>query len=240
MKLSNLVKKHCLLDKVNKSVLLASLMLIFSVFQAQASLTLDQSRVIISAQDGVGTIKINNPTNRDYLIQNWITDANNGTQEDIFVQPPLIKIKANHKVAINVEAIDPELAKKPHEQLYWLNVKEIPKVDKNQGGSQLLLVMLTRVKVLYRPDGVPAEMDKDYLKLKWKRAGSNLTVTNPTPYYITFNKVWEGNNTASPLVADMVAPGETLTIKNYRGSSMIHYNIIDDYGDNSDTVDIKL
>ncbi|MFD1802528.1 molecular chaperone [Mixta tenebrionis] len=240
MKLSHLSKIRCLLIKTSKSSLLVSLIFLFSAFQAQASLVLDQSRIVISAQDGMGTVKINNPTARDYLIQNWITNSKNGTQEEIFVQPPLLKIKARHKVAINVEAIDPALAKKAQEQLYWLNVKEIPKVDKSQNGSQLVLAMLTRVKVFYRPDGVPAEMGKEYMKLKWKRAGNNLTVTNPTPYYITFNEVWEGNNKAKPLVADMVAPGATLTIKNYRGSSVIHYNIIDDYGDNSDTVDITL
>ena len=229
-----------LLNAVNKVSTCIFLTLTFTSCQGQAALTLDQSRVIISAQNDSGVVKINNPTDRDYLIQSWITDNDNNAQEELFVQPPLLKIKAHHKVALHIETINAALAQQPNEQLYRLNVKEIPRVDKNQGSAQLMLVMLTKVKVLYRPDTVPAEMSKDYLKLKWKRANGKLLVTNPTPYYITFNKVWEGTDKSHPLKADMIAPGATLTINHYHGASDIHYNIINDYGDNSETVNISL
>lgn len=229
-----------LLSAVNKVSTYVFITLLFTSSQVQASLTLDQSRVIISAQNDSGVVKINNPTDRDYLIQSWITDSDNNAQEALFVQPPLLKIKAHHKVALHIETINPALAQQPNERLYRLNVKEIPRVDKNRGSAQLMLVMLTKVKVLYRPDTVPAEMGKDYLKLKWKRANGKLFVKNPTPYYITFNKVWEGNDKSHPLKADMIAPGATLTINYYHGASDIHYNIINDYGDNSETVNISL
>lgn len=229
-----------LLSVVSKVSTYVLLTFFFTGIPAQASLTLDQSRVIISAQNDSGVVKINNPTDRDYLIQSWITDSDNNAQEELFVQPPLLKIKAYHKVALHIETINAALAQQPHERLYRLNVKEIPRVDKNQGSAQLMLVMLTRVKVLYRPDTVPAEMRKDYLKLKWQRANGKLLVKNPTPYYITFNKVWEGNDKLHPLKADMIAPGATLTINHYHGAADIHYTIINDYGDNSETVNISL
>lgn len=229
-----------LLSVVSKFSAYVFLTFFFTSSQAQASLTLDQSRVIISAQHDAGVVKIDNPTDRDYLIQSWITDSENHAQEALFVQPPLLKIKAHHKVALHIETINTALAQQPNEQLYRLNVKEIPRVDKNRGSAQLMLVMLTKVKVLYRPAAVPAEMRKDYLKLEWKRANGKLVVKNPTPYYITFNKVWEGNDKSHPLKADMIAPGAMLTINHYHGAPDIHYSVINDYGDNSETVNVSL
>ena len=207
--------------------------------QAQAALTLDQNRIVISAQEGIGIVKVDNPTNRDYLIQSWINDSNNGVQEELFIQPPLIKIKAHHKIALHIEAIDPTIARQKQEKLYWLNVKEIPKLE-NKGGSQLLLVMLTKIKILYRPEAVQPEMGNEYQNLKWKKAGGKLQVENPTPYYVTFSKVWEGNNAAHPLNADTVAPYSTLLIKDYHGASSINYTIIDDYGETSKAVHVPL
>ncbi|URQ59582.1 molecular chaperone [Pantoea alhagi] len=220
------------------SVSLLLMMLISG--QAQASLILDQNRVVLSANEGgMGVVKVDNPTDRDYLIQSWITTDNNGVQEALFVQPPLVKIKAHQKVALHIEAIDSSLAEQPQEQLYRLNVKEIPKVEE-KSGSQLILVMLTKVKILYRPAAVSPEMGNQYTKLTWKKVAGKLQVYNPTPYYVTFSKVWEGNDTAHALDADMVGPHSTMLIKGYHGASDINYRIINDYGDISKPVHVKL
>lgn len=229
-----------LIRAVSKGSVLILIITLITHGEAQAALRLDQSRMVISAASGVGLIKVDNPTSHDYLIQSWISGENNAVQEALFVQPPLIKIKAHHKVTLHIEAIDANIAEQKQEKLYRLNIKEIPKIDNKEAGSKLLLVMLTKIKILYRPQAIPAEMGNAYQKLKWTRAGGQLQVVNPTPYYITFNKVWEGNNSAQPLEADTVAPFSTLLIKGYHGASQINYNIIDDYGDNSKTVHVAL
>lgn len=238
-----LLLKGCTLWRKIFAISTGSIILLLNTLvgceEAQASLILDQNRVVLSANEGAAIVKVDNPTDRDYLIQNWITAEDNSTQEALFVQPPLVKIKAHHKVALHIEAIDPAIAGETQEKLYRLNVKEIPKVE-NKGGSQLLLVMLTKIKILYRPTAVNAEMDQAYQKLTWHKAGNALRVDNPTPYYVTFDKVWEENNKTHPLDADTIAPHSTLTIKGYRGAANIYYSIINDYGDASDAIKVSL
>lgn len=228
-----------LINAVSKGSIFIFLIALISNSEAQAALVLDKNRVVVNAQESAGVVKINNPTDRDYLVQSWITSEDNTIQEALFVQPPLIKIKAHHKVALHIDTIDPSLADQKQEKLYWLNVKEIPRMTKNSG-SQLQVVMLTKVKILYRPAAVGAEMNNDYQKLAWKRVGGQLQVKNPTPYYITFAKVWEGNNSDHPLRADIIAPYSSLVIKDYHGASVINYAIINDYGNISDTINVSL
>lgn len=218
------------------------LLIVFTVIsaKARASLILDQSRIVMSANNGgMGIVKVDNPTDHDYLIQSWVSGDHDGVQEELFVQPPLIKIKAHHKVALHIEAIDAAIAAQKQEKLFQLNVKEIPKVEK-KGGSQLLLVMLTKVKILYRPTALSPEIGNEYKKITWEKSPGALQVTNPTPYYVTFSEVWEGNNETHPLDVDMIAPRSTIFIKGYHGSHDIHYRIINDYGDISETVHVTL
>lgn len=210
-----------------------------TVSPACASLVLDQNRVIFPAsKTRVAIVKVDNPTNSDYLMQSWVEDKNGKPQEAIFVEPPLAKIKANHKVALRLTAINQDLEKKNEEQLYWLNVKEVPKLDSASGNPRLAIVMRTRIKVLYRPQTVKANMEKAYTRLEWKRTASGITVHNPTPYYITFNKVWAGSDESRSFDVDMIAPHADLIIKSGAAASarQIHFNIINDFGDTSETV----
>lgn len=210
---------------------------------AQASLVLDQNRVVFPASDSpVAMVKVDNPTKTDFLIQTWIEDKNGKQQEDLFVDPPLAKIKALHKVALRITAINSALAQQSEEQLYWLNVKEIPKLDANSTGARLAIVMRTRVKILYRPKSLDKEMGKQYEKLTWKHSASGLIVHNPTPYYITFNKVWLGDNSANTLALDMIAPHSDLSVKKDLATTaqIVRFNIIDDFGDNTDTATAKI
>lgn len=212
---------------------------IFIAPVASASLVLDQNRVIYpgaSVQSVV--VKISNPTQHDFLVQAWVEDKDGRTQQDIFVDPPLSKIAGQHKIALRVMAINPSMVNKSREQLYWLNIKEIPKIEKASSGAQLAIVMRTRIKILYRPKEVPGEMGLAYKNLEWKRSSSGLQVFNPTPYYITFDKVWLDNQKTKSIKADMIPPlSTTLMAKGSAGSAgVINYTVINDFGDTSDVV----
>lgn len=224
-----------MLKKITGSFLLW----IFIAQGAIASLVLDQNRVIYpGATVQSAMVKINNPTQHDFLVQAWVEDKDGKAQQDIFVDPPLSKIAGQHKIALRIMAINPSLVNSSREQLYWLNVKEIPKIEKASGGAQLAIVMRTRIKILYRPKDVPEEMEKAYKNLEWKRSSSGLQVFNPTPYYITFDKVWLDNQKTKSIKADMIPPlSTTLMAKGSAGSAgVVNYTVINDFGDTSDVV----
>ncbi|WP_337010302.1 fimbrial biogenesis chaperone [Pantoea sp. AS142] len=215
------------------------LLWIFIAPVAHASLVLDQNRVIYpGALDQSAEVKISNPTQNDFLVQAWAEDKDGRSQQDIFVDPPLSKIKGQHKISLRIMAINPSLVNKPQEQLYWLNVKEIPKIDKATNAAQLAIVMRTRIKILYRPKGVPEDMEQAYKNLEWKHNSSGLQVFNPTPYYITFDKVWLDNKKSKIIKADMIPPfSTTLMAKGSAGqAAVVNYTVINDFGDTSDVV----
>jgi len=208
-----------------------------------AALILDQNRVIYPAgQNSVAIVKIENPTDTDYLIQSYVEDINGKVQDDIFAEPPLAKIKAGHKVALRLTTINSALAQKQNEQLYWLNVTEIPRQEKGAESTHLSVIMRTRIKVFYRPVSVNARMEEDYTKLEWKHIQNGLKVHNPTPYYITFSKVWTDTQGHDAINMDMVAPHSDLTVNNRLAEKAVQvkYNIIDDFGDTSETVTARV
>ncbi|MTH47111.1 fimbrial biogenesis chaperone [Intestinirhabdus alba] len=216
---------------------------LFFIGSASASLILDQNRVVFSAAASqVAVVKVENPTSNDFLMQSWVEDKNGNPQEDIFVDPPLAKIKAQRKVALRLTAINPRLADGNEEKLYWLNVKEIPRLVAAEGSPRLEIVVRTRIKLLYRPKSVPPRLDKHYSQLKWRRSANGIMIHNPTPYYITFNKIWSGSNEQNNFAVDMIAPYSDLEIKDSRAlaASRINFNVINDFGDTTDTVTAKV
>lgn len=215
----------------------------FLSYSAHAALILDQNRVIFPASETqVAIVKVDNPTGNDFLMQSWVEDKDGRAQENIFVDPPLSKIKSHHKVALRITTINSQIADKNEEQLYWLNVKEIPKLETDSTQPRLAIVMRTRVKVLYRPKSVPARMHKEYSQVEWHHTGSGLVIHNPTPHYITFNKVWSGSSKDIFFDVDMIAPNSDLTVSSKAAASakLVSFNIIDDFGDTSDTVTAKV
>ncbi|WP_404995629.1 fimbrial biogenesis chaperone, partial [Enterobacter bugandensis] len=62
----------------------------------------------------------------------------------------------------------------------------------------------TRLKIFYRPAGLEGQAETAYHHLSVARSGNRLTVSNPTPYYITlFTLKVDGQEIKE---ADMVPP----------------------------------
>lgn len=208
-----------------------------------ASLILNQNRVVFPASETqVAIVKVDNPTSNDFLMQSWVEDKDGKPQEDIFVDPPLAKIKSGHKIALRLTTINPQLASGNKEQLYWLNVKEIPKQESSDAGSHMAIVVRSRIKVLYRPKSINPWMDNMYTHLEWRHTADGISVHNPTPYHITFNNIWYGDNEKNSIDMDMIAPGADIKINNNRliSARKISFKIINDFGDTTEAVAVKI
>ena len=82
------------------------------------------------------------------------------------------------------------------ESVYWLNVLDIPpKADAAADANVLQLAYRTRIKVFVRPAELPGKPEDAPAQLSWKIAaapngkGQALSVSNPTPYYVSFSEV---------------------------------------------------
>ncbi len=229
---------------VKMAVRLSAAALIYLMpFYCLASLVLDETRVIYPEADPQESVKVDNPTSLNFLAQAWIEDEHGREEQHFTVYPPLSRINANSTSSVRIEKIDSEKLPADRETLMWLNIKEIPQRQK-ANGPQLVVAFKSRIKILYRPKSIDPELHESFTKMTWQTLPGKLIVTNPTPYHITFDKVWDGamNNPANELPANMVAPFSSLTISVPAGKTVhtVYYDIINDFGGLSEIQHVSL
>jgi fimbrial chaperone protein len=219
------------LKHLYRGLVLAIGMLLVPLFDARAALVLSGTRVIFPANASQVSLKVDNPTDNDYLMQSWVEDDTGKPQQDVLVEPPVAQIKAHHKVELRFSLVDPTLKEKKSEKLFWLNVKEIPRVDSNSSSSELMLAMQTKIKVFYRPAGIDVESGDAWKNLVWQHTGDGIMVSNPTPYYITIDRAIIDGHTK--IDVDIIAPFSNKNVQ-LRGTTKFNsvtWNAISDFGD---------
>jgi P pilus assembly chaperone PapD len=114
------------------------------------------------------------------------------------------------------------------ESLYWLNIKSIPSAKKQENSLQI--AVKTRIKLIYRPQGLPGTLEDAAKTLSWQRSGNAVQVTNASPYFITLFSV---KVNGSPLKkVSMVAPKSSARFELPDGSpgGALSWEVINDYG----------
>ncbi|TFT59813.1 fimbrial biogenesis chaperone [Proteus mirabilis] len=194
---------------------------IFISMAAHSAVTLDRTRIIFPGTEKSINITISNDNPEEaYLAQSWIEDlqGNKLTKGAILATPPLQRIEPNSYSLVRLSTT-PELHKLPQdrESLFYLNVLDIPakpKVEENSENSEgnnnyLQLAVRSRIKFFFRPDNLNVTPDDAYQKVTWHQEGAlRIKAINPTPYYITYNKISVGQDKQLTPVeqSGMIAP----------------------------------
>jgi P pilus assembly chaperone PapD len=155
---------------------------------AQAGVSLDRTRVIITEKEASSSANLSN-TSPDipFLAQSWVEDEHGKKiSAPLIVLPPLQRINGGQKgIARVTKTGGIEKLPKDRESLFYLNVREIPpKPDKP---NTLQLAMQSRIKLFYRPAAVIPKSKSDVWQdqVVFRKNGSQMTAENPTPYYVT-------------------------------------------------------
>ena len=207
---------------------LAVALLPLTLTTANAGVIIGGTRVIFEGAKKEATINITNPDNTPYLIQSWI-DMQDGVSGNapFIITPPLYRLDGGQK---NLERIV-MTGSLPQEQesLFWLNIKAIPSASKQMNALQI--AVKTRIKLIYRPDGLRASTPEEQAnKLTWQRSGNAIQVNNPTPYVINFNEITLGGRKLDDVT--YVLPGASARFSLPEGVSghSLTFKVINDYG----------
>ncbi|EHR9347727.1 fimbria/pilus periplasmic chaperone [Escherichia coli] len=179
---------------------------------ANAAVALGATRVIYPANQKQVLLPVtNNDPASVYLIQSWIENA--GDQKNTL----RIINATNHQLPGD------------RESLFWVNVKAIPAMEKDQKNENTLqLAIISRIKMFYRPTHLAMAPEEAPAMLRFRRSGSILTLINPTPYFITVTNMKAGN---SNLPNTMVPPkGEVSVDIPHAVTGDISFQTINDYG----------
>ncbi|HFE1837135.1 TPA: molecular chaperone [Klebsiella pneumoniae] len=225
--------------------LLAGLLLVTisgMVSQAQASVGLGATRVIYPGGSKQVQLPVtNNDEKKTFLIQSWIENEEGKKDGRFVITPPLFSMKGKKENTLRIIDATNNQLPKDRESLFWLNVKAIPSMDKEQANKSqntLQLAIVIRIKLYYRPANLELAPEHAAEKLTFSRAGSSLTLNNPTPYYLTVTELSAGGR---PLENALVPPFGSASVKiPSDAGNEIKFRTINDFGALTDPMKILI
>jgi P pilus assembly chaperone PapD len=194
---------------------------------AHANVIISGTRVIFPAKDGEVTVRLTNQDTSPALVEAWIDDGNKDSTPDkvntpFLITPPLFRMEPNRDQSLRILFTHSQQPlPTDRETVFWLNVLDVPPKPSGpqaQGKNYLQLAIRSRLKLFYRPDGLPGDPIKAPNALTFKPGPSTgkgyaLVVHNPTPYYVTIGKLTlQSGGTSYDAETGMVAPMSDLNI----------------------------
>lgn len=214
-----------------RPVFVAAFLLISSAMQAaQAGVVVGGTRLVYKGAAKDASIGLENTDKDAFLVQSWVEDEKGGDAQSVFlVTPPLFKMLPESASLLRV--IKTANLPEDRESLFWLNVRSIPSIKDRADANQLTLSVQARMKLIYRPQALLGQtVDQASEGLKWQCAGSSLSVSNPTQYYMNFASVKvNGKGVDTP---GFVGPGASKSFAGAVSGSdcAVSWQVINDYG----------
>ncbi|EKS6645820.1 molecular chaperone [Enterobacter hormaechei] len=224
---------------IGKCILFFSVLCISSF--ALAGISLDRTRLIINAGD-TGMVKVQNELNTKnaapFLIQSTVTEYGKNTRPEqgkFFVSPPLFRLDPGGNMGVQVQLLSTDGLPTDRESVFSFRAKAIPQAPDASVKNYMAIIVTSAIKVFYRPDGLSGKANDSYKAIHVIRQGDKLLVTNPTPYYVTFQTLSVGGKNVPH--GDMVPPlGSQAYIVPAGAAGKVSWQTINDYGGYSDVI----
>ncbi|WP_081077046.1 molecular chaperone [Burkholderia pseudomultivorans] len=208
---------------------------------ANAGIVLSGTRLIFDGAKREASVNAQNTSDVPYVVQAWVDAADGSVDTPFFVTPAISRIDGKREGLLRVLKVSDAL-QKDRESMYWLNVKEIPKMDKRD--NVLQIAIRTRIKLFYRPTGLNTDQ-RGSTALKWSvvKDGTSgkcsLKVENNSAFYSTFSNVSVDYRDGShnKFMMGSVDPFSSHKWNLTRCEDSVHvtYSTINDFGATEDT-----
>lgn len=212
-----------------------SLILAFTVSSAQASVIILGTRLIYPSNQKSQNIQLDNKGGAPALVQSWIEDKQ-GNQANIpfIITPPVTRIEGNQGQTLRIAYTGTQALPEDRESLYYFNLLDIPpkpsKKELKDNPNYLQFSVRSRLKMFYRPSGLPYPPAEAYKKVTWQAKGGKLWADNPTPYYLTFTQAQVGaKDTPAAVMVEPFSQGE-FDVKGVSSGQKVKWLLINDYG----------
>lgn len=221
---------------------------------AEGGLSLSQTRVIFEAKAKSAKVTINNQSDRVYLVSSRVLptpEANRQVAETMpfMVTPPLFRLEKASRNTVLISKNDTSGLPTDRESVFYLSFLAIPAVKKSDAApgesdadstmtsTQVSFGIRTVIKLFYRPSGLAMPAAAAPEKLTFTSQGTQLTVNNPTPYYITLVQL--NVNGQAVNVRDhgaMVAPfaSQDYPLKGASPVNTVQWSVVNEFGGASD------
>lgn len=199
-----------------------------------AGIVITGTRVVYPEKEREVTIKIDNVGEKPALAQVWIDagdpDATPETTRAPFtLTPPINRINGGKGQTLRMMYTGENLPR-DKESLFWLNVLEIP-VSRQDKNNQLQVAVRSRLKIFFRPQGLPGTANEAGKSVTWKKVSGGIEGYNPTAYFVSVARITQDKDGKVP-VADggMIAPGGKSLFRTKKSATTIYPAYISDEG----------
>lgn len=219
-----------------------SLLALFYISFAHANnIIVNGTRFIYSEETTEITIQMSNSGDSPSLAQVWLDKGDAGKlPEEIstpfIISPPIARIDANNGQSIRIKkAIDKRIAATDRESLWWLNILDIPSIDKNhatENAAILNLAIRSRFKFFWRPIGLGDRQNAES-KIEFIATSDGITLVNPTPFFITVVDIVSTSGNGLLQESIMVAPKSKIQVNSkqkIKPGEPIILQAVSDYG----------
>lgn len=214
--------------------------LLLSSSLASAGITLGGTRVVLKAPSKEGAILVKNQAPQDVMIQSWIEAEDSESAQDVpfVITPPLSRLGANKQQTLRI-LFQGQGLPTDRESVFRLNVQEIPQKPKSENNLQIAIRQ--RIKVFYRPNGLPGSAAEAPKSLEWRLVRESkkaaLEVSNNSAFYISLSgAALKAGGKSYPIETNMIAPKsrQTFYVKGFSGGGTsgmkVEFETINDYG----------
>ncbi|SFE02205.1 chaperone protein EcpD [Phytobacter palmae] len=221
--------------------------LLFLTTTSIAGIQPSGTRIIYPAAKREVTFTIANNATTPRLIQAWIdqgeTDTQGKTAESPFiVTPPIFRIDPDKGQTLRIIFLGGDIPQ-DRESIFWLNILELQPTPagKKQGENNVVqFTIRTRLKLFYRPEGLPGKPKDAISQIRWRIVPSGkeyrLECNNPSVFNISFHDIQlpgNAHNDENPLHGMCPSKGIaqfTLLSSPPPASGKIKLSIINDFG----------
>lgn len=215
---------------VSKAILILFFVFL-SISPSHAGVALGATRVVYpGGQKQVQLAITNNEEKSNFLIQSWIEDPEGKKDNRFVITPPLFSMQGKKENTLRIIDATNGALPQDRESLFWVNVKAIPSLDKaKQDVNHLQFAIVSRIKLFYRPANLEVAPEQAPEKINFLREKDDLTLINPTPYYLTITDLKIGSKS---LKGALVPPMGKATVKipSDTVGAEVSYKVINDYG----------
>ncbi|MEN5208596.1 fimbria/pilus periplasmic chaperone [Stenotrophomonas terrae] len=212
---------------------------------SMAGVVISGTRVIYPSQVREITVQVSNVGDTPSLVQAWIDGGNpeqtaENSDAPFLLTPPIARVEAGRSQALRVIFTGADLPT-DRESLFWLNVLDVAPSPKDTGEEQnyLQVAFRSRIKLFYRPKGLPQDANSAPAKLRWSWSGGKLRIDNPTPYHVTLAEVRAGATSTGRVIEGkgaMVGPNQKLVFDTDESMNQVSFVTINDYGGRAESI----
>lgn len=209
---------------------------------AQAGVVIGGTRIIYPSDQAEVQVTLKNKDDaKRYLVHSWVSNIDD-SKAPFVITPPIYKLDENRQTLLHVVYTgDKTHLPQDRESLFMANIKSVSSVPEElHDKNTLQFAIKTKIKLFYRPSALSDAAAKTaWQSLQFSRRNNQLTIKNPTPFYVTLGQLKVAQKEVKPLgkqdtpsaLSMMIAPyGEQVFALPTAAHGSVMWTAINDFG----------